>query len=124
MPPKKFILPRINNSFDALPPTKKPRRQMKQRTNGMSNAAWAADIQRRAVVNEDRRKREAAAKMNKAAVVAAALNPPHCPGVFGSQESVSSLTSLSPSSYGDFPRRAQVHAAVQVLTVSLFRRVP
>jgi hypothetical protein len=40
-----------------------------------------------------------AAKMKKAAAVAAAsYGSPHCPGVFGTQGSVSSPTSLSPSS--------------------------
>jgi hypothetical protein len=62
----------------------------------MSNTDWAADVQRRAVVNQDRRKREVAARMKKgaAAVAAAAYGPPHCPGLIGTQGSVSSPTSL------------------------------
>jgi hypothetical protein len=85
MPPKKFILPRIHDGADALPPTKKPWRPTKQWLEGMSNAAWAADIQRRAVVNQDRCKQKAAAKMKKAAT-AAALCPPHCPASSGVKE--------------------------------------
>jgi hypothetical protein len=67
MPPRKFVLPRSNNG-DALPPTtKKSRRAAKQRPEGMSNTDWAADVQRRVVVNQDRYKREAAVRMKKAA---------------------------------------------------------
>jgi hypothetical protein len=50
-------------------------------------------------VNHDQRKREAAAKMKKSAAAAAtSCGPPHCPGVFRTQGSVSSPTSLSLSS--------------------------
>jgi hypothetical protein len=66
----------------------------------VDNAQWAADVQHRAVVNLDRSKREAMAKAKKAATTTGA--PPHCPGIFGSQGSVSSLMSLSPSSLSTF----------------------
>jgi hypothetical protein len=50
-------------------------------------------------VNHDQRKREVAAKMKKAAAAAAAsYSLPHCPGIFGTQGSISSPTSLSLSS--------------------------
>jgi hypothetical protein len=69
----------------------------------MSNTASAVDVARRAIVNHDQRKREAAAKMKKAGTAAAAsYGPPHCPGVFGTQSRVSSPTSLSPSSLAAF----------------------
>jgi hypothetical protein len=69
----------------------------------MSNTAWTADVARRAIVNLDRRRREATAKMKKAAAAAAkSYGSPYCPGVFGTQGSVSSLTSLSPSSPAAF----------------------
>jgi hypothetical protein len=90
MPPRKFVLPRTNDG-DTLPPTIKKPRAGKKRPEGMSNTDWAADVQHRVVVNKDRRAREAAAKMKKAAAAAAAAyGPPHCPGVFGTQGSVSS----------------------------------
>jgi hypothetical protein len=51
------------------------------------------------MVNLDWRKREASARMKKeAAAAAVAYGPPHCPDIFGTQGSVSSPTSLSPSS--------------------------
>jgi hypothetical protein len=53
------------------------------RLEGMSKVDFTADIQRQTVVNHDCRQREAAAKMKKAATVAA-RGPPHCPDVFGS----------------------------------------
>jgi hypothetical protein len=63
MPARKFILPRSNDGANALSPmTKKPRRAAKQRPEGMSNADWVTDIQWQAVVNQDRRKREAASE--------------------------------------------------------------
>jgi hypothetical protein len=37
----------------------------------MSNTDWAVDVQRRSVVNKDRRAREAAARMKKAAATTA-----------------------------------------------------
>jgi hypothetical protein len=83
MPPRKFVLPR-NNDGEGLPPVTKKPRAAKQHPEGMSNTAWAADVARRVVVNHDRCKWEAGAKMKKAAVTAAAsYGPPHCPGVFG-----------------------------------------
>jgi hypothetical protein len=111
MAPKKFVLPRINDGADALPPMKKPRWAAKQRPEGMSNAAWAADIHRWAVVNQDRRKREAAVKMKKAAAAAAALGPLHCPTSSGVRKC---LISNEPVAFfsDDFPRGARVHAAV------------
>jgi hypothetical protein len=62
MPPRKFVLPRNNDGEGLLPVTKKPWAG-KQRPEGMSNTEWAADFAQRAVVNQDRRKREATAKM-------------------------------------------------------------
>jgi hypothetical protein len=117
MPPKKFVLPRINDGADALPPMKKTRQQTKQRPEGMSNVAWAVDIQRQAVVNQDRRKWEAAAKMKKAAVMVAASLPWHI------RESRKRLISDELVAFisDDFPRRARVHIVVQILVVSLFR---
>jgi hypothetical protein len=103
MPPRKFILPRNNDVEGGLPPTTKKPRAGKQRPMGMSNTEWAADVTRRAVVNQDRCRREATAKMKKAAATAvASYGSPHCPGVFSTQGSVSSPTSLSPSSPAAF----------------------
>jgi hypothetical protein len=48
---------------------------MKQCPDGITNAEWVADIQRRAVVNLDRRKREVAAKAKKATAAAKAKKP-------------------------------------------------
>jgi hypothetical protein len=81
---------------------KKTWRPMKQWLEGMSNAAWAADIQWRAVVNQDRRKRKAATKMKKAAAVAA-LYPPLSRRLRESRKRVVSdeLVAFFP---GDFPR--------------------
>jgi hypothetical protein len=62
MPPRKFILPRSNDG-DGLPPTAKKPRAGKQRPEGMSNMAWAADVAQRAIVNQDRSKREEAARL-------------------------------------------------------------
>jgi hypothetical protein len=77
MPPRKFVLPRNNNGEGLPPATKKPRAG-KQRLEGMSNTAWAADVARRAVVNQDWRRREATTKMKKAAAAAAAsYGSPH-----------------------------------------------
>jgi hypothetical protein len=102
MPPRKFILPRSNDG-DALPSTTKKPLAGKQRPEGISNMTWAAAIARWAAVNQDQRKREAAARLKKAAAAtAAAYGPPHCPGVFRTQGSVSSPTSLSPSSLATF----------------------
>jgi hypothetical protein len=82
--------------------TKKPRAG-KQRPEGMSNTDWAADVARQAIVNQDRHKREAAARLKKAALAtASAYGPPHCPGIFRIQGSVSSPMSLSPSSPATF----------------------
>jgi hypothetical protein len=65
--------------------------------------AWAEDVAWQVVVNQDQRKREAAARFKKAALAAAtAYGPSHCPGVFGTQGSVSSSRSLSPSSLVTF----------------------
>jgi hypothetical protein len=98
MPPGKFVLPR-NNDGEGLPPAVKKPRVGKQWPKGISNTAWAADVARRAVVNQDWRRREATAKMKKsAASVAASYGSYHCPGVFDTQGSISSPTSLSPSS--------------------------
>jgi hypothetical protein len=81
---------------------KKPRAG-KKRPEGMSNTDWAADVQRRAMVNQDRRAREAASRMKKADVAAAAAyGPPHCPGFFRTQGSISSPKSLSPYSPATF----------------------
>jgi hypothetical protein len=48
---------------------KKPRLG-KQQPEGMLNTAWAADVALQAIMNHDQRKREAAAKMKKAAAAA------------------------------------------------------
>jgi hypothetical protein len=81
MPPKKFVLPR-NNDGEGLPPATKKPRAGKQRPEGMSNTAWAADIARRGIVNQDRRRRVVMAKLKKA-VAAASYGSPHCPCIFG-----------------------------------------
>jgi hypothetical protein len=93
-PFKNVVLPWSTDGPD-VPPPKKPR-QTKQRPEGWTNAQWATNVQRRAILNIDRRKWEAMVKAKKALSTPGA--PPHYPGVWGSQGSVSSLTSLSPSS--------------------------
>jgi hypothetical protein len=81
---------------------KKPRAR-KKRPDGMSNTDWVADCAQRSVMNQDWRRREAAAKMKKAVAAAAtSYSPPHFPGVFGTQGSISSPMSLSPSSPAAF----------------------
>jgi hypothetical protein len=102
MPPRKFVLLRRNDG-DPLPPTMKKPQAGKKWLERMSNTDWATDVERRSVVNKDQRAREAAAKMKiAAATVATAYSPPHCPGIVGTQGSVSSLTSLSPYSLATF----------------------
>jgi hypothetical protein len=62
MPPRKFVLPRSDDG-DGLPPAAKKPRAGKQWPEGMSNTAWAADVARRAIVNQDQSKREAAVRL-------------------------------------------------------------
>jgi hypothetical protein len=72
MPLRKFVLPRNNDGEGGLPPAMKKPRAGKQRPEGMSNTAWAADVARLAVVNQERCRREATTKMKKAAAATAA----------------------------------------------------
>jgi hypothetical protein len=69
------------------------------------------------VVNQDRRKREAVARMKKETAAAAAYGPPHSPGVFGTQGSVSSPTNLSPSSPATFQ---EGHGYISLTRFSLY----
>jgi hypothetical protein len=114
MPPKKYVGPRSTAAAPtATPPAR--RRVEKERTEGMTNAEWAFDLQRRQVENASRRQRELRAKKKRASEAMAAevsmaqraahmagmpTFPPQAAGTYnptawGSQTSVSSL---SPSS--------------------------
>jgi hypothetical protein len=55
MPPKKYVGPR---STAAAPPARRRGRVEKEWPEGMTNAEWAFDLQRRQVENASRRQRE------------------------------------------------------------------
>ncbi|CAM0945961.1 unnamed protein product [Alopecurus aequalis] len=71
MPPKKYRAPRLAKAADPCK-TKTPRKQRapQSKPEGWTNSSWAAELNRRAVISGERRKRLVAQKARDAAIAA------------------------------------------------------